>query len=73
MDKLETYTAFEGCTRVAHGTLNEVILKIKKIIGKAGNSSILIFSDATGATFDFNFQGSEKDVLRRLEIFVGKE
>jgi hypothetical protein len=58
---------------VAKGTLPEVALKIKRLMGKADNSPIRIFSDATGGTMEFNFQGSEKDVLKRLEIFVGEE
>jgi uncharacterized protein len=33
---------------------------------------VLIFSDNTGKTIDFNFQGSMKDVLKRLEIYVAK-
>lgn len=67
-----TYTAFEGDTLLCKGALADVILKIKKRLGKADNSPVLIFNDATGNTMDFNFQGSEKDVLRRLEVFVGE-
>jgi hypothetical protein len=48
----------------------DVVLAIKRRIGKAENSPALVFSDATGNTLDFNFQGSEKDVLKRLEVFV---
>jgi hypothetical protein len=67
-----TYTAFEGETLLCKGALTDVILKIKKRMGKADNSPALIFNDATGNLMDFNFQGSEKDVLRRLEVFVGE-
>jgi uncharacterized protein len=73
MEKSSTYTAFEGGNLVSKGPLPEVILKVKRRIGKAENSAVLIFSDATGNTMDFNFQGTEKDVLKRLEVFVGED
>lgn len=34
---------------------------------------MLIFSDDTGKTMDFNFQGTKQDVLKRLEVFVSNE
>lgn len=67
------YTAFEGVKLFAHGPLTEVVLKIKKHITKADHTTILIFSDETGKTIDFNFQGSDKDVLKRLEIYTTPE
>jgi uncharacterized protein len=73
MEMPSTYTAFEGDKLVFKGSLPEVVLKIKKRIGDAENSPILIFSDTTGNQMDFNFQGSEKDVVKRLEIYVGDE
>ncbi len=73
MDTQETYTAFEGATQVHRGPFEEVVLKVKEQLGRAENSSMLIFSDSTGKTMDFNFHGSVKDVLKRLEIYVTKE
>src|ERR1700733_5264860 len=73
MDAQETYTAFEGATQVYRGTFQEVVLKVKDRLGRAENSSVLIFSDSTGKTMEFNFHGSVKDVLKRLEIYVTKE
>lgn len=73
MDAQGTYTAFEGATRLFRGTFHEVVLKVKERMGRAENSSVLIFSDDTGKTMDFNFQGSVKDALRRLEIYVSKQ
>jgi uncharacterized protein len=70
MDSLSTYTAFDSQQLLFQGTLSEVVLKIKKRLGRADHSSVLIFSDETGKTMDFNFQGSEKDVQKRLEVFV---
>jgi hypothetical protein len=71
MEKANTYTAFETGAIVAQGPLPQVILAVKRRLGKADHSSVLIFSDDTGNTMDFNFQGSEKDVLKRLEVFTG--
>jgi hypothetical protein len=71
MEKTHTYTAFAEGGIVAQGPLSEVVLGVKRRIGKADHSSILIFSDDTGNTMDFNFQGTEKDVLKRLDVFVG--
>lgn len=65
-----TYTAFEGTKLVAQGTLSEVVLKIKKRLSKAAHSEALIFNDLTGGPVDFNFQGTEKDVQKRLSVFV---
>lgn len=73
MESKSTYTAFEGDKLVCKGDLPDVILRLKRRMGKAENSAVLIFSDATGNTMDFNFQGTEKDVLKRLEIFSGDD
>jgi uncharacterized protein len=73
MEISATYTAFEGSKKLFSGSLAEIVLKIKKRIGKADHSSVVIFSDSTGKTIDFNFQGSERDVERRLEIFVDEK
>jgi hypothetical protein len=73
MDSSNTYTAFENSQLLAQGSLSEVVLKTKKRIGKSDNSSVLIFSDSTGKTMDFNFQGSERDVLKRLELYTSPE
>jgi hypothetical protein len=67
------YTVFDGDKLAFKGPLREVVSKIKRKLGKAENSAMLIFSDATGGTLDFNFQGSEKDVLKRLDVFVGTD
>ena len=65
-----TYTAFDGQKMFTQGSLEEVVLKIKrKLKPTEDNTSVLIFSDSTGKTMDFNFQGTEKDVLKRLEVF----
>jgi hypothetical protein len=72
MEIISTYTAFEGHQLLTRGPLSKVVHSVKKRLGKSAHSSILIFNDATGKTMDFNFHGTEKDVLKRLEIFVGE-
>ena len=69
MSGTSQFTAFESEKILFKGPLADLILKVKKRLGKSENSSILIFSDSTGKNIDFNFQGSEKDVLKRLEIY----
>lgn len=73
MESTDTYTAFEGNKLIFEGSLSEVVLKIKKRLGKKENNSILIFSNSTGKTIDFNFHGLEQDVQRRLEVYVTEE
>jgi hypothetical protein len=73
MNKEETYTAFDGTTCLFRGAFQDVMLKVKQQMGRANHTSILIFSDATGKTMDFNFEGGTKDVLKRLEVYVSKE
>jgi len=70
---INTYTAFESTKLLFRGTLAEVVLKVKSHLGAADNSAILIFSDDTGKTMDFNFQGTKQDVLKRLEMFASPE
>jgi hypothetical protein len=66
-----SYTVFEGPTLLFRGQLIDVVQRTKARLGKStDNSSLLIFSDSTGKIMDFNFQGSEADVLKRLDVFV---
>ncbi len=73
MEKANTstaYTVFEGAKILFRGSLTEVVLKVKKRLGKSDHNPCTIFSDATGKAIDFHFHGSEKDVQKRLEVFV---
>ncbi len=63
------YIAFKGNRRVYEGSLRDVVPKIKRNLGTSENSPYLIFNLETGKTMDFNFQGSEQDVLKRLEVY----
>jgi hypothetical protein len=71
--KMNSYTAFEDKKLLVQGDLKDVVLNIKQHLGRADHGSVLIFSDATGKTMDFNFRGSKDEVLRRLEPFMSLE
>jgi uncharacterized protein len=70
MEDQDTYTAFEGDKLLCRGLLGQVVLNVKRKIEKSPDGTFLIFSDATGKTMDFNLQGSESEVLKRLQVFV---
>lgn len=65
-----TYTAFEGHKILAKGSLNQVVARVKYQLDSLTSARVLIFSDITGKEMDFNFQGSEAEVLKRIEVFV---
>lgn len=73
METLNTYTAFEDHKILSKGSLEDVVLKVKKRFEKSPASQIVIYSDATGKSMDFNFHGSEKEVLKRLEVYTTPE
>ena len=60
-------TAFKGNQRVASGELLIVIRKVKKIIDRDEQESILIFDDDTSDLVEVDFRGTMEDVLERLE------
>ncbi len=69
----QSYSAFSGHKLLVRGPLDKVVLSIKKKLKEEPRSSILAFSDSTGKQMDFDLQGSEKEVLQRLEVFVTKD
>ena len=64
-----SYTAFEDHQRIAQGSLELIALSVKKRLKVNREARVLIFSDSTGKQVDFDFSGSEKDVLERLKIY----
>jgi hypothetical protein len=68
----DQYTAFDGRKLLCRGSLSQVVLKVKKKADQGKAADVLIFSDSTGKSMDFNFQGSESDVLKRLDVFVAR-
>lgn len=60
-----TYTAFDVHTRVASAEPAEALRSIKRYLDGKPDRTVLIFDDATGAQIDFDFRGTEEDVLAR--------
>ena len=61
-----TYTAFSGTRRIAHGSLNDVALRSKRVVDRVQAPQLLIFDDATGAVVDIDLRGSVAEVTERL-------
>ena len=64
---LKSCTAFEGNHRVASGNLLKVSRKVKEVIDRDQQASILIFDDFTSELVEVDFRGTMEDVLKRLE------
>jgi len=60
-------TAFEGSRCIASGNLVEVAGKVKAIIDRGEQASVLIFDDLTSELIEVDFRGAMEDVLKRLE------
>jgi uncharacterized protein len=67
MDNLPSYSAFAGWTRIASGSLEEMLIATKAHIdaSQPGSELVLIFHNETGKQIDFDFGGSIRDVLDR--------
>jgi hypothetical protein len=70
---MTTYTAFHGPKLLYSGPLAEVVLQVKRHADKHGQNDVLIFSDESGKCMDFHLEGTEAQVLRRLEVFTAAE
>jgi hypothetical protein len=64
---LKSCTAFKSNQRVASGDLLKVAKKVKEIIDRDKQASILIFDDVTSELVEVDFRGTMEDVLERLE------
>jgi hypothetical protein len=64
---IKSCTAFEGSRCIASGSLVEVAKKVKEIIDRDGQASVLIFDDFTSDLIEVDFRGTMGDVLKRLE------
>jgi len=69
---IKSCTAFNGTQRVASGDLQKVARKVKEIIDRDEQASILIFDDFTSGLVEVDFRGTVKDVLKRLRKPVAK-
>ena len=65
----ETYTAFEKHDLLIQGPLEDVVRKVRLKSKSDPGAPILVFSDSTGKQMDFDLSGTERDVLRRLQVY----
>lgn len=62
-----TFTVFAGTKRLVRGTLEEVVRKAKRKLDSDPESRLLIFDDQTSRELDFDFRGTEAEVLARAK------
>lgn len=72
MDEPQTYTAFAGEGRIAAGDLATMLRGVKSYLESGKSEPVLIFEDATGRQVDFDFRGTEDEVLKRAEAVSPK-
>jgi uncharacterized protein len=65
MDSEPRYTAFADDQRLASGDLREVLSKTKRAIDSGRHQTILVFEDQSGRQIEFDFEGTEDQVLER--------
>ncbi|MGH7441127.1 MAG: DUF2239 family protein [bacterium] len=59
------YVAFVGVTLLVRGPLEKVLRDVKQAMDQGGADPLLIFDEDSGRQVDFNFQGTEREVLDR--------
>lgn len=64
-DGSETFTAFAGETRIASGSLAEILPAVK-LAADAGAARLLVFNDLTGRQVEFDLRGELPEVIARL-------
>lgn len=67
------YTAFNGQKILAAGNLEDVALKVSRHLKSHPDSSILVFSDATGKVMDLDLRGSDAEISARLKVYLSPE
>ncbi|MEO7085437.1 MAG: DUF2239 family protein [Gemmatimonadaceae bacterium] len=61
-----SYTAFEGFTRIASGSLAEVALAAKQALNRPATVPVLIYDDGTGRPVDIDPTVSDDELIARL-------
>jgi hypothetical protein len=67
MHSMKRYTVFAGHTIIAVGTFAEILPVCQARQGDGGPMP-LIFEDANGKQIDFDFSGTEAEVLERVKL-----
>lgn len=65
MSDTDRFTAFDGATLLAAGTLPDVAIAVRRALAARPDASILVFEDARGAVRDLDLRGEEADVRAR--------
>lgn len=60
-----TYTAFDGSSLVISAEPSEALRKVKRYLDGKPGRTVLIFDDESGVQVDFDFRGTEEEVLAR--------
>lgn len=58
--------AFSGTKLIAEGLLNDVALKVKDVIDRGDQETILILDDCASRPIEIDFRGSKADLQKRL-------
>ncbi|NLA75345.1 MAG: DUF2239 family protein [Deltaproteobacteria bacterium] len=66
-------TAFNESSLVASGTVLEVAKKVKGLMERKKDLSILIFDDNTAELVEVDFRGTQSDVQERLKVIFATE
>ena len=61
------YTAFVGTRRIVTASVREMLAQTKRVVDGGSLEPVLIFDDSTGAQIEFDLEGTEQEVLSRLE------
>jgi hypothetical protein len=61
----ETWTLFEGETRLRTGPLGEIAIAAREAQDRAGQAQIFVFDDVTGRAIDLDLSGSAQAVAER--------
>ncbi len=69
----QTFTAFAGTQRIASGPVESLVRRTKAALDRGESRTLLIFDDRTGRQIDFDFSGTEDEVVDRLARHPGLE
>ncbi|WP_422365036.1 DUF2239 family protein [Pelagibius sp.] len=64
--EIRHFTAFEGFTRLAAGSLAEVTLAVKAAEEQGVEAPLLVFDNASGRVVDVDTRGDAEDIIARL-------
>jgi hypothetical protein len=68
VEKIQSFTAFDGDRLLSSGIASTVALAIKSALQADGGKTILTFDDETGQQTDFDLRGSNQEIVARLAV-----